>query len=105
MNVRTQSFAREFRLTRTGIQEHGELAAGDAIFDLYEGKIAWFGKERDIVIHVPARESARRHERDDDPKVIIGTALLRYTHLAVAFFEQDRFGSVRIHEDPACSHE
>jgi hypothetical protein len=71
--VTTQSIVKEAGLTRTGIEEGGELAAGDATLDLYEGTILWFGKERNIIIHVPAKEMARRPERDDDPKIIIGT--------------------------------
>jgi hypothetical protein len=94
--VATHSVAREAGLTKTGIQEGGELAAGDATFDLYEGRIEWFGKQRDIVIHVPTTQAIRRRERDDDPRVIIGTKLLRFSHLAIAFHEPDIAGSVRI---------
>jgi len=73
--VATRSLARAANLTNTGIKEGGELAAGAATFELYEGKIQWFGKERDIIVHVPVKE-IQVHERDDDPKVIIGTRLL-----------------------------
>jgi predicted aspartyl protease len=102
--VTTQSVAREANLTNTGIKEGGELAAGAATFELFEGKVRWFGKDRDIVVHVPLKEPVQLHERDDDPRVIIGTRLLRFSHLSVSFFEQDSFGAVRIYRNPT-SHD
>jgi predicted aspartyl protease len=103
--VTTQSIAKQAGLTKTGIEEGGELAAGDATFDLYNGTIRWFGKERNIIIHVPAKETIRRPERDDNPKIIIGTKLLRFSHLAIAFHDKDSFGSVRIHRLPTSEDE
>jgi predicted aspartyl protease len=83
--VTTQSIARQAHLTKTGIQEGGQLAAGDATFDLYVGTIEWFGKSRNVVIHVPAKETIQYREREDDPKCIIGTRLLRFSDLAISF--------------------
>jgi predicted aspartyl protease len=95
-----RSIADEAGFTNTGIKEGGELAAGAATFELFEGKIQWFGRERNIIAHVPVKEIAGFRERGDAPKVIIGTRLLRFSHLAIAFFEQGSVGSVRIHRNP-----
>jgi predicted aspartyl protease len=86
-------------LQPTGLSESATVASGEAhVFEIWNARIRWFGAERKIRVHVPVRpevkrpEQSRRVPADDETVALIGTALLKDTHLAMDF----RANTVRI---------